>query len=150
MTRTSLTCLLLAMSLAGCSDAEPEADSEALATPTSAASGRSLSPSSAAPAYAETAACRAGATEVLDILTLAVDDEDVRDVAGRLVTIEKLMPDAVARCTAEVARPTTEALDAVSDAVDAAIAGKGQRVGGFLVDAVQRIEQARAAIAAVA
>jgi hypothetical protein len=134
---------LSVLALSGCGSEEPAREAEVSDTPTPSATS---TPSD--PTYVESDACRADAQTALEIVALALTDSDVRDVAGRLRTLEKMTPDAFAQCTGDVARPAMESIDAVSTAVDAAIMGTGGNVGKQLAKAQTRLDTAQAALVA--
>ena len=84
-------------------------------------------PESSEPTYVETEACREDAQTAVNILELALQDADVRDVPGRL----RMLPDAVALCSGTLSHAVNAACDNIGDAVDAALAGRslGNRLG---------------------
>lgn len=104
---------LIAMSLVGlvllsacaADDAEPEA-------------APSATPSVETVEYVESDACREGATPVVEALELADQDEDVRDVAGRLAAIEEMGASATAQCSSELAAEIRTATTGVTCRLD--------------------------------
>lgn len=140
--RSIIITVLSVLVLSGCGGEEPAAEAEANESPTPSTT-TSTPPE---PTYVESDACRQDARPALDIVALALTDSDVRDVAGRLRTLEKMTPDAFAQCTGDVARPAMESIDAVSTAVDAAIMGTGGNVGKQLAKAQTRLDSAQTAL----
>jgi hypothetical protein len=98
------------------------------------------------PAYVESEQCRQQASEALDVVALGLEDRDVRDLAGRLDTLDGMTPEAFAQCTADVTRPGNEAVAALGGAFDAAT--QGGDVALQLASATNNLEEAREALEA--
>lgn len=142
MKRTGMVLLVLAgVLLGGCGSTET---TDAGNDGAMAAESPTPTPTPTELTYVETDACRSGAGPVLDIIAMALTDEDVREVAGRLDTLDSMLPEALAQCTGATARPAREAIDSLDAALAAAMDGVAP--GQELATAAERLEDAQAAL----
>lgn len=95
--RQVLFALLLAVGLAAsaCGGSDPKTSS-ARSTPTSAPASTSTV------TYVESAQCREGARQVIDLLDRAMRDEDIRDAAARLDAVDGMGTMPTAECSGEL------------------------------------------------
>jgi hypothetical protein len=142
-----LSACVLALSgliLTGCGGGEPKT---APASP--AASSGAAAP--VEQVFVESETCRTDALAVTNALSLALQAEDVRDVASRLAEVEELGATPLAQCSSAVTDPIGTANDQIGCAIDMAMGTKDDCADSMekaLLDAEEALGQVSEALGA--